>query len=123
MSTDNAISVSADAMAHSHRVCSFLRDQIIKQGGWLPFSAWMHHALYAPGLGYYAAGSVKLADNTPNAKRLTGDFITAPELTPLFGQTLANQVAEILSSCESLNVLEFGAGTGALADDVLTHLD
>ena len=123
MSTDNAISVSADAMAHSHRVCSFLRDQIIKQGGWLPFSAWMHHALYAPGLGYYAACSVKLADNTPNAKRLTGDFITAPELTPLFGQTLANQVAEILSSCESLNVLEFGAGTGALADDVLTHLD
>ena len=123
MSTDNAISVSADAMAHSHRVCSFLRDQIIECGGWLPFSAWMQHALYAPGLGYYAAGSVKLADNTANARRPTGDFITAPELSPLFGQTLANQVAGILRSCESTNVLEFGAGTGALANDVLTHLD
>ena len=139
MSTDHSISVSADALAHSQRVCSFLRDRIQARGGWIPFSEWMHHALYAPGLGYYAAGSTKLANacvvtpanqlskpqahaqaaclNTPN-----GDFVTAPQLTPLFGLTLAKQISEILQQCGSVNVLEFGAGTGQLALDILTGL-
>jgi hypothetical protein len=59
---ETSIPVSADALAHSQRVSAFLRAQLQQQGGWLPFSQWMHHVLYAPGLGYYAAGSVKLAE-------------------------------------------------------------
>ena len=64
MPAETSIPVSADALAHSQRVSAFLRAQIQEQGGWLPFSQWMHHVLYAPGLGYYAAGSVKLAEAT-----------------------------------------------------------
>ena len=123
MSTDHSISVSADAMAHSQRVCSFLCDQVTERGGWIPFSVWMHHALYAPGLGYYAAGSVKLANDHWATDNLAGGFITAPQISPLFGETLANQVAEILTHCQSVQVLEFGAGSGALADHVLTRLE
>jgi SAM-dependent MidA family methyltransferase len=88
--------------------------QIQQVGGWLPFSAWMHHALYAPGLGYYAAGNTKLADaQNTNASALSGDFVTAPQLTPLFGHTLARQVAEVLRQTDTLDVIEFGAGSGA----------
>lgn len=127
MATETSIQVSADALAHSQRVSAFLRQAIDHAGGWIPFSHWMGHALYAPGLGYYSAGSVKLADTQTNGveqnkNALSGDFITAPQLTPLFGRTLANQVAEVLRQSESLNVLEFGAGSGALADDLLTAL-
>jgi len=120
--TDHNISVSADALAHSQRVCSFLKLQIQQNGEWIPFSEWMHHALYAPGLGYYAAGNTKLAQSNLSDQTIIGDFVTAPQLTPLFGETIANQVAEILKQCGSVNVLEFGAGTGALANDVLTRL-
>lgn len=119
MAAETSIRVSADALAHSQRVCAFLRAEIEKSNGWIPFSQWMGHVLYAPGLGYYSAGSVKLADAT----KQSGDFITAPQLTPLFGHTLANQVAQVLQQSESLTVLEFGAGSGALADDILTALD
>ncbi len=119
-----AISLSADALAHSQRVRAFLHLQIQQAGGWLPFSAWMHHVLYAPGLGYYAAGNTKLADaQNTNATALSGDFVTAPQLTPLFGYTLARQVAEVLRQTDTLAVLEFGAGSGALAHDLLTALD
>jgi SAM-dependent MidA family methyltransferase len=119
-----AISISADALAHSQRVRAFLHMQIQQAGGWLPFSAWMHHVLYAPGLGYYAAGNTKLADtqNTPQTA-LSGDFVTAPQLTPLFGYTLARQVAAVLRQTDTLDVLEFGAGSGALAHDLLTALN
>src|SRR5690606_13628772 len=96
-------------------------------GGWLPFDQWMTQALYAPGLGYYAAGAIKLASpavqqagGVPIAQ---GDFVTAPELTPLFGHTLARQVAQVLADTGTDTVLEFGAGTGALADSVLEALD
>jgi SAM-dependent MidA family methyltransferase len=119
-----AISISADALAHSQRVRAFLHMQIQQAGGWLPFSAWMHHVLYAPGLGYYAAGNTKLADTqNPNMTALNGDFVTAPQLTPLFGYTLARQVAEVLRQTDTLDVLEFGAGSGALAHDLLTALN
>ena len=119
-----AISISADALAHSQRVRAFLHMQIQQAGGWLPFSAWMHHVLYAPGLGYYAAGNTKLADTqNPNTTALNGDFVTAPQLTPLFGYTLARQVAEVLRQTDTLDVLEFGAGSGALAHDLLTALN
>lgn len=124
VAANQAIPISADALAHSQRVRAFLHQQIQQAGGWLPFSVWMHHVLYAPGLGYYAAGNTKLAE-TPShqATALSGDFVTAPQLTPLFGQTLARQVAEILHQTDTLDVLEFGAGSGALAHDLLQALN
>ena len=124
MPAENSIPVSADALAHSQRVSAFLRAHIEQAGGWVPFSSWMHDALYAPGLGYYAAGNTKFAEPTQdNPKQLTGDFVTAPQLTPLFGLTLANQIAEILHQSQALDILEFGAGSGALAHDVMAALD
>lgn len=124
MTAENSIPVSADALAHSQQVSAFLRTQIEQAGGWLPFSSWMHDALYAPGLGYYAAGNTKFAEPAQdNPKQLKGDFVTAPQLTPLFGLTLANQIAEVLHQSDSLDVLEFGAGSGALAHDVMTAMD
>ena len=123
MPTETSIPVSAEALTHSQRVSAFLHQQIQQAGGWLAFSAWMHHVLYAPGLGYYAAGNTKLADaQNTNATALSGDFVTAPQLTPLFGHTLARQVAEVLRETDTLEVLEFGAGSGALAHDLLTAL-
>ncbi|MBN9473619.1 MAG: hypothetical protein ABS43_07660 [Bordetella sp. SCN 67-23] len=106
--------------AHSRLVARHLQARIRAAGGWLPFDRWMDEALYAPGLGYYAAGSAKLAEG---GRRPSGDFVTAPELTPLFAQTLARQVAEVLEACGGLEVLEFGAGTGALAAGLLAALD
>ncbi len=142
MPAETSISVSADALAHSQRVSAFLHAQILEQGGWLPFSQWMHHVLYAPGLGYYAAGSVKLAEATmvsqPRESQsdandsnssgnprgaISGDFVTAPQLTPLFGHTLARQVLEVLQQSASADILEFGAGSGALAHSMLSALD
>jgi SAM-dependent MidA family methyltransferase len=123
MVAKTAIPISADALAHSQRVSAFLRLEIEHAGGWLAFSEWMKHALYAPGLGYYSAGSVKLATaQSDHPKQLSGDFVTAPQLTPLFGYTLANQIAEVLRQSKANTVLEFGAGSGALADDILTAL-
>jgi len=105
---------------HSARVAQFLRAAIIQAGGWLSFERWMALALYAPGLGYYTAGSAKLGGD---AAHVSGDFVTAPELTPLFGQTLASQVAHVLHDTGAAHILEFGAGTGALAEALLTELD
>ncbi len=123
VAANQAISVSADALSHTQRVSAFLHLQIQQAGGWLPFSAWMHHVLYAPGLGYYATGNTKLAEApTTHSPTLSGDFVTAPQLTPLFGQTLARQVSEILRQTNTLEVLEFGAGSGALAHDLLSAL-
>ena len=87
-------------------------------GGWLPFDRFMRQALYAPGLGYYAHGSRKFG---PLA-RDGSDFVTAPELSPLFGQTLADAVAEALQHTGTDEVWEFGAGSGALAGQVLDEL-
>jgi SAM-dependent MidA family methyltransferase len=121
---ETSIPVSADALAHSQRVSAFLRTQLEQAGGWMSFSDWMHGALYAPGLGYYAAGSTKFADPAlDDPKQLKGDFVTAPQLTPLFGWTLARQIAEVLEQSEASTILEFGAGSGALAHDILTALD
>ena len=87
----------------------------IRQSGAIPFVDFMHQALYAPNRGYYSAGSQKFG--------IGGDFITAPELTPLFGQTLANQCQQILSGLEAPILFEFGAGSGQLCVDILTHLE
>ncbi len=80
----------------------------------VPFVEYMQQALYAPEWGYYSSGLVKLGK--------AGDFITAPELSPLFGFTLANQCREVLNTLPSPHILEFGAGTGRLCVDVLTRL-
>ena len=81
---------SPDALAHSQRVTAHLRTLIEDAGGWMPFSRFMEAALYAPGLGYYAAGAMKFG--------AAGDFVTAPELTPLFGRTLAQAIAPVLAA-------------------------
>ncbi len=117
-----------DSARHSARMAAHLRQAIAERDGWLPFDQWMTQALYAPGLGYYAAGNVKLASaeaaRTPDGLPVApGDFVTAPELTPLFGHTVALQAADILAATGTGTVLEFGAGTGALADSVLAALD
>ena len=102
-----------DALTHSQRVCAHISEEIRRAGGWIPFSAFMRMALYAPGLGYYAAGLAKFGAQ--------GDFFTAPELTSLFGHALANQFADVLRATGG-SVLELGAGTGRLAADILTQL-
>lgn len=108
---------------HTERVAAHLRGHVEAVGGWVPFDDWMAQALYAPGLGYYAAGSVKLAGNPADSQAPAGDFVTAPELTPLFAQTLARDMAPVLRELGVADVLEFGAGTGALAADLLDALD
>jgi len=104
---------SPDALAHSQRVIAHLRSLIDDAGGWIPFSRYMETALYAPGLGYYAAGAMKFG--------AAGDFVTAPEMTPLFGRTLAQAIAPVLAETGG-EVLELGAGSGRLAVDVLGEL-
>ncbi len=83
----------------------------------------MAEVLYAPGLGYYSAGSIKLAArNTQDQAGLAGDFVTAPELSPAFGRTLAHQIAQVFADCTDPKILEFGAGSGQLAHDILEEL-
>lgn len=115
--------LSAAAQEHSDAAAAHLRTAITANGGWLPFDHWMAEALYAPGLGYYAAGNVKLADGDDDTKTPAGDFVTAPQLTPLFARTMARQAAQVLRQTQTQAVLEFGAGTGALAEGVLRELD
>lgn len=103
----------ASARAHGERVSARIRAEIEREGGWISFARYMELALYAPGLGYYVAGAAKLGE--------AGDFITAPELSPLFGATLATQVAELLSQAGG-RVMELGAGSGRLAADLLAGL-
>ena len=104
----------ADALCHSERLLRLVLNEIECSGGALPFDRYMDLVLYAPGLGYYAAGSQKFGEH--------GDFITAPEVSPLFAQCLAQQVAQILDELPAGDVLEFGAGSGLLAADLLLEL-
>ena len=122
---DSLPALDAASAAHSAQVAAHLAQAIEQAGGWLPFDRWMAEALYAPGLGYYTAGAVKLASaRDAQGKELpAGDFVTAPELTPLFAHTLAQQAAQILQDTQTHTVLEFGAGSGALAAGVLEELD
>ena len=104
----------ADARVHSERVRDAIEHAIAAAGGFLPFDRYMQIALYAPGLGYYVAGARKFGAG--------GDFVTAPELTPLFGRTLAAQIAPILAPTRSREIVELGAGSGKLAADILSAL-
>jgi SAM-dependent MidA family methyltransferase len=104
----------ADARAHSARVADAIRAAIAAAGGYVPFSRYMDLALYAPGLGYYASGAKKLGPS--------GDFVTAPEMTPLFATALATQVAAILQKSDRREIVELGGGSGQLAADLLKAL-
>jgi SAM-dependent MidA family methyltransferase len=105
---------SADALAASAALERIIAAEISAGGGWMSFARYMELALYAPGLGYYSGGSRKFGSE--------GDFLTAPELTPLYGQALARQVAQVLAASAPL-VIEAGAGSGRLAADLLQALD
>jgi SAM-dependent MidA family methyltransferase len=107
-----------------------LRELLRAQGGWISFDTFMEQALYAPGLGYYSRGATVfgvlpqgLRDAAGDMKGAGSDFVTAPEMTPLFGQALARQVAQALQVTGTDEVWEFGAGTGALALHILDALD
>ena len=105
--------------AHSTGSLSARIDALIAAaGGWLPFDRFMAAALYEPGLGYYARGSRQFGLMPSSGS----DFITAPELSPLFGRALARQVAQALDAAEADMVYEFGAGSGALAAQLLQTL-
>src|SRR5438094_7453658 len=99
-----------DARAHSNRVAEHIRGEIAASGGWISFARYMELALYAPGLGYYSAGARKLGK--------AGDFVTAPEISPLYGQTLARQGKQVLEA-GSDEVLEVAGGAGAAAAPLL----
>ena len=105
---------SEEARAHSKTLVRHIRAEIDRSGGWVSFARYLELALYAPGLGYYMAGARKLGAD--------GDFVTAPEISPLFGRTLARQVAQVLRASHA-EVLEVGAGSGALAAALLAELE
>jgi SAM-dependent MidA family methyltransferase len=107
--------LTAAALEHGARVAEHLTALIAARRGWVSFEEFMDQALYAPQLGYYSAGAGKLGPD--------GDFITAPELSRLFGACVAVQCAEILKQLQGGVILEVGAGTGRLAVDVLSRLD
>ena len=95
-----------------------IRQTIDEAGGWLPFDRFMALALYAPGLGYYSNELQKFGLMPQSGS----DFVTAPELSPLFGLALAAQVGQALAQTGTTEVWEFGAGTGALAAQLLEAL-
>lgn len=101
--------------AHARDVTRFIAERIDEAGGSISFAEYMQHALYARGLGYYTAGATKFG--------AAGDFITAPEVSSLFGRTLARQCAEVLAELRGGSILEYGAGSGKLARDILLMLE
>ncbi len=102
----------------SAALARLVREAIARNGGWLPFDRFMAMVLYAPGLGYYANPGRKFGLMPDSGS----DFVTAPELSPLFGKALARQVAQALQATGTDEVWEFGAGSGALAAQLLQTL-
>lgn len=115
-----------DASSHSvvaaplprYPLARLIADEIRQRGGWMRFERYMELALYAPGLGYYSGGHRVIGKDPADGS----DFVTAPELTPLFGQALARQIEQALDATGTDQVWEFGAGTGALAEQLLGEL-
>lgn len=105
---------SPESQAHSDELRDLIHQEIALQGGWIQFARFMELALYAPGLGYYSTGTCKLGE--------AGDFVTAPEISSLFGCTLALQLIEIMPQT-ALHIIELGAGSGKLAVDILSELE
>ncbi len=106
-------SPAAEEREHAEAIARHIREQIAAAGGWLSFERFMELALYAPGLGYYSAGAVKIG--------ASGDFTTAPEISDLFSACVAQQCAQILADAGGA-ILELGAGTGRMAAGVLQSL-
>lgn len=108
---------STEALQHSQQLIAYISAQIQKKGS-ISFEEYMHLSLYAPGLGYYHAGTHKLG--------LPGDFVTAPEMSPLFSYCLSNQCQDIFQQLSISNapysILEIGAGSGQMAVDILFQL-
>jgi SAM-dependent MidA family methyltransferase len=108
----------SEAVAHSNALLSSIQALIAKEGGWVNFAQLMDAALYTPGLGYYSGGAKKFG--------FDGDFVTASEISPLFSQTIARQVKQVLSALKAQNkqadILELGAGTGRFARDLLLEM-
>ena len=105
----------ADALAHSDHLRTLIQEQIIAAGGSLPFWKFMELALYAPGLGYYSAGAMKFGP--------AGDFVTAPELSPLFAACVADAVTPVLQQLgPKAEFVEIGGGSGAFAETALSKL-
>ena len=104
-----------DSLRHSQRLAGLIRDEIERQGGRITFARYMELALYAPGLGYYSAGLNKFG--------AAGDFVTAPEISPLFARCVARQCRQVLQALGSGDILEFGAGSGAMAAELLAELE
>ena len=103
------------AQLHSEKLAAYIRDEIeVAQGHVIDFARFMQSCLYAPGLGYYSAGTHKFGRG--------GDFITAPEISPLFARCLARQFQQIFDLCGCKTILEVGAGSGIFARDVLLAL-
>jgi len=101
------------AAAHSRQVAEHIAQVIVEEGEWIPFARYMQLALYAPALGYYAAGSRKFG--------WEGDFVTAPEISPMFARCLAVQARQVLDACGG-DILELGPGSGVLAADLYAEL-
>ncbi len=103
------------ALELSEQLQAKIRQRILTKGGSISFANFMHMALYEPGLGYYSAGSAKFGS--------AGDFITAPETSSLFGRCFARQIHQVFQELDQKIILEFGAGSGRLACDVLKELE
>ena len=99
---------------HSQKLSSQIQTSLARHKG-MTFSRFMHKALYTPELGYYAGGLPKIGK--------TGDFITAPEVSPIFSRCLARQAIQVLEKLEEPNIVEFGAGSGTMAKDILLELE
>jgi SAM-dependent MidA family methyltransferase len=106
--------LDASAQQHSEAVVAHIQQQIDQQGGWITFADYMQMALYTPQLGYYSGDANKFGRS--------GDFVTAPEISPLFPRAVANQISQVLSDSGG-DVLELGAGTGKLAIGILQQLN
>ncbi|MEI8010458.1 MAG: SAM-dependent methyltransferase [Candidatus Nitrotoga sp.] len=107
-------SPSPEARTHSDQLCSLIHLEIERHGGWIPFSRFMEMALYSPGMGYYSASTRKFG--------AAGDFVTAPEISSLFGRALARQLIQIMAH-STPHIIELGAGSGKLAVDILRELE
>ena len=103
----------AEAAAHSARLAEHIAEAICREGDWIPFSRYMELALYAPELGYYSAGARKFGPE--------GDFVTAPEISPMFARCIAMQALQVLEATGG-DILELGPGSGALAGDLFEEL-
>ena len=103
----------AEALTHSARLAEHIANAICAEGDWIPFTRYMELALYAPGLGYYSAGARKFGPE--------GDFVTAPEISPMFARCLAMQAVQVLDATGG-DILELGPGSGVLAADLFGEL-